>query len=117
MRVEEDDGDARRWAEDPGTARRTSCQRVEHGALACARRPKDEDHERRVQAVGPHSQVPGKVVGELSGSIGGGNRARFGRNPSGGEGLESGDEDAEAVGSDVGHKVRIVAATDGVGFK
>lgn len=40
----------------------------------------------------------------------------MGRNPSGGEGLEAGDEDAEAVGSDVGHKVRIVAATDCIGL-
>ena len=59
--------------------------------------------------------MPGEVVGELSDSIGGGNRARFGRNTSSGESLESGDQEAEAVGSDVCHKVRIVAATDGVG--
>ena len=68
VRVGEDDGRPRRWAQDAGGTRRLAGNRVEERALACPRRSEDEHDDRRVQAAGADAEVACEVIAEPGGA-------------------------------------------------
>ena len=70
VRVDQDDRDAGRRAEDAGRAGGAAGDRVEDRALAGARRSHEEDDDGRIEGSGADADVTAQVVRELAGTGG-----------------------------------------------